>query len=81
MALIMSIRDVHTPFLEPIISFSVILSVTLNIRGLLRLPVIFPQTTVSIASIHIPSPVTSVQVTLVLLVVVGQLPQFEAWML
>ena len=50
--------------------------------GLLKLPVIFPQTTVCTAKLHsLPAASTSVQVTLVWLVVVGQLPQFDARML
>ena len=49
---------------------------------LLKLPVIFPQTTVCIANVHTLVLVcTSVQVTVVWLVVVGQLPQFDARML
>ena len=56
--------------------------VILNVRGLLRLPVIFPQIAVCMAKLHILSSVgTLVQVTLVWLVVVGQLPQFDARML
>ena len=56
--------------------------VTLNVRGLLQLPVIFPQTTVCTAKLHILSSLgKSVQVTLVWLVVVGELPQFDARML
>jgi hypothetical protein len=50
--------------------------------GLLKLPVIFPQTTVCMAKLHsLLSGGTSVQVTLVWLVEVGQLPQFDARML
>ena len=50
--------------------------------GLLKLPVIFSQTTVCMAKLHsLLSASTSVQVTLVWLVVVGQLPQFDARML
>ena len=50
--------------------------------GLLKLPEIFPQTTVCTAKVHTLSLVgTSVQVTVVWLVVVGQLPQFDARML
>ena len=65
-----------------VILFVVPSMVMLNVRGLLRLPVIFPQIVVSIAKLHILSSVgTSVQVTLVWLVVVGQLPQFDARML
>ena len=49
---------------------------------LLKLPVIFPQITVCKAKLHsLLSVGTSVQVTLVWLVVVGQLPQFDARML
>ena len=49
---------------------------------LLTLPVIFPQTTVCKANLHSWLSVgTSVQVILVWLVVVGQLPQFDARML
>ena len=49
---------------------------------LLKLPVIFPQIMVCKANLHSWLSVgTSVQVTLVLLVVVGQLPQFDARML
>ena len=48
----------------------------------LTLPVIFPQTTVCTANVHsVPLNDMSVQVTLVWLVVVGQLPQFDARML
>ena len=47
--------------------------------GLLKLPVILPQTTVCTAKLHSLSVAgTSVQVTLVWLVVVGQQPQFDA---
>ena len=50
--------------------------------GSLALPVIFPQRTVSTANVHmLPSNDISIQVTLVWLVVVGQLPQFDARML
>ena len=50
--------------------------------GLLELPVILPQTTVCMAKLHsLLSAGTFVQVTLMWLVVVGQLPQFDAWML
>ena len=50
--------------------------------GPLALPVIFPQTTVCMAKVHtVPSVGTSVQVTVVWSVVVGQLPQFNARML
>ena len=50
--------------------------------GLLKLPVIFPHFTVCMANLHSWLSVgTSVQVTLVWLVVVGQLPQFDARML
>ena len=48
----------------------------------LKLPVIFSQTTVCTAKLHTLSHVgTSVQMTVVWLMVVGQLPQFEARML
>ena len=47
--------------------------------GLLKLPVISPQTTVCIANMHsLVLLGTSVQVTEVWFVVVGQLPQFDA---
>ena len=49
--------------------------------GSLMLPAIFPQATVCVANMHALSIGTSVQVTLVWLVVVGQLPQFDARML
>ena len=51
--------------------------------GLLKIPVMFPQTTVCNAKAQnaFCSVGTSVQVTLVWLVVVGQLPQFDARML
>ena len=50
--------------------------------GLLKLPVIFPQTTVCRVKLHsLLLAGTLVQVTLVWLVVVGQLPQFDARML
>ena len=46
------------------------------------LPVIFPQTTVCMANVHmLPLGGMPVQVALVWLVVVGQLPQFDARML
>ena len=49
---------------------------------LLLFPVMFPQTTVCTANTHaLPSVGTSVQVTVVYFVVVGQLPQFDARML
>ena len=48
----------------------------------LRLPTISPQITVCTANIHVvPLVGTSVQVTVVLVVVVGQLPQFDDRML
>ena len=50
--------------------------------GSLKLPTRFSQTTVCTANMHVlPSVGTSVQVTVVWLVVVGQLPQFDARML
>ena len=50
--------------------------------GSLVCPLIFPQTTACIANRHImPLVGTSVQMTVVWLVVVGQLPQFDARML
>ena len=50
--------------------------------GSLPLPVIFPHTTVCMANVHkLPLVGTSVQVTVMWLVVVGQLPQFDARML
>ena len=50
--------------------------------GVLKLPVIFPQIAVVTAKLHTFLSVgTSVQVTLVWLVVVEQLPQFDARML
>jgi hypothetical protein len=50
--------------------------------GSLVLPIIFPQTAVCRANMHkLPLSCTLVQVTLVWLVVVGQLPQFDARML
>ena len=53
---------------------------TLNVS--LTLPIILSQSTVCTAKLHIVSSLgTSVQVTLVWLVVVGQLPQFDARML
>ena len=48
----------------------------------LTLPVILPQTTVCTANMHsVPLNDVSVQVTVVWLVVMGQLPQFNARML
>jgi hypothetical protein len=59
-----------------------VLTCVLMLIGLLKLPVIFPQTTVCMEKLHsLLSVGTSVQVTLVWLVVVGQLPQFDARML
>ena len=56
--------------------------VLFTLIGSLMLPVIFPHTTVCTASVHVlPSINMSVQVTVVWLVVVGQLPQFDARML
>jgi hypothetical protein len=50
--------------------------------GSLAFPVMFPQTTACTANVHtVPLNDMSVQVTLVWLVVVGQLPQFDARML
>ena len=50
--------------------------------GSLMFPVIFPQTAVCKANTHkLPLVGTSVQVTVVWLMVVGQLPQFDARML
>ena len=54
----------------------------LTLIGLVALPVIFPQTTVCTANVHTVVFIgMSVQVTVVRLVVVGQLPQFDARML
>ena len=50
-------------------------------RGSLVLPIILPPTTVCRANMHVLPSYISVQVTLVWLVVVGQLPQFDARML
>ena len=48
----------------------------------LELPAMFPQTTVCTVNVHtLPSVGTSVQVTVVFLVEVGQLPQFDAKMI
>jgi hypothetical protein len=57
--------------------------VVVTITGSLLLPMRLPQATVCMANMHtLLSAGTSVQVTLVWLVVVGQLPQFDdAWML
>ena len=45
-------------------------------------PVLYLQTTVSTVNVHVPPLVgTSLQVTVVWLVIVGQLPQFDARML
>ena len=64
---------------------TVLISVEMSVfilNELLMLPVIFPQTTICTASTHMLAVVgTSVQVTLMWLVVVGQLPQFDARML
>ena len=50
--------------------------------GSLKFPAMFTQTTVCTANVHVlPLVGTSVQVTVVWLVVVGQLPQFDARML
>ena len=64
-----------------------LLSVTVGFKMLtsivlLNCPVMFPQATVCTANVHrLPLVCTLVQVTLVWLVVVGQLPQFDARML
>ena len=51
----------------------------LTLIGLVLSPVIFPQATVCTANKQVvPLDGTSVQVTVVWLVVVGQLPQFDA---
>ena len=56
--------------------------VIVTITGSLLLPIRLPQSTVCIANVHMLfSAGMSVQVTLVWLVVVGQLPQFDARML
>ena len=69
----MSITEVKLPCLG--VSFLIDMSS-------LICPEIFPQTTVCTASVYIlPLADTSVQVTVVWLVVVGQLPQFDARML
>ena len=74
------ICDCVVPSIMELVSFSVL--VMLNVRGLLRLPVIFPQIAVSMAKLHILLSVgILVQVAVVWLVVVGQLPQFDARML
>ena len=53
-----------------------------TLNGSLILPIRLPQSTVCTAKLHIISSLgTLVQVTLVWLVVVGQLPQFDARML
>ena len=55
---------------------------TLTLIGLVLLPVTFPQATVCTANKQLlPLVGTSVQVAAVRLVVVGQLPQFDARML
>ena len=59
-----------------------VLTYVFMLMGLLKFPVIFPQTTVCMAKLQsLFSAGTLVQVTLVWLVVVGQLPQFDARML
>ena len=70
-------------FLLMIPSRSALSSERDTLIGLLKIPVMFPQTTVCIASAQneFCSVGTSVQVILVWLVVVGQLPQFDARML
>ena len=56
--------------------------VVVTITGSLLSPIRLPQSTACIANVHTLFSVgTSVQVTLVWLVVVGQLPQFDARML
>ena len=60
----------------------VVFSLKAILIGLLLLPVIVSQSTVCTAKLHsLPLVGTSVQVTLVWLVVLGQLPQFDARML
>ena len=60
----------------------VVFSLKAILIGSLALPVRISQSTVCTAKLHsLPLVGTSVQVTLVWLVVVGQLPQFEARML
>ena len=53
------------------------------LTGVLEFPTMSPQISVCIANTHTPalSVGTSVQVTVVLVVVVGQLPQFDDKML
>ena len=81
--LAVAVVPVHVHLELNSVKFNNVLAVTvLNVRNLLQLPVIFPQTTVCMAKMHIlPSSGRSVQVTLVWLVVVGQLPQFDVRML
>ena len=56
--------------------------VVVTITGSLLLPTRLPQNTVCIANMHTLFSIgTSVEVTLVWLMVVGQLPQFDAWIL
>ena len=64
-------------------SRSTLLSDRDTLIGLLKIPAMSPQTTVSIPNAQnaLCSIGTSVQVTLVWLVIVGQLPQFDARML
>ena len=64
-------------------SRSTLLSEMDTLIGLLKIPVMFPQTTVCKANAQNEFCLvgTSAQVTLVWLVVVGQLPQFDAGML
>ena len=51
------------------------------VRDLVTLPMTIPQTTIDMNRVHTPLVGTSVQVTDVCLVVVGQLPQFTVSML
>ena len=54
----------------------------ITLTGLVAFPTKSPQATVSEAKVHmLPLVGTSVQVTVVLVVVVGQLPQFDDRML
>ena len=71
-------------FLLMISSRTILLSERDTLIGLLKIPIMFPQMTVCSANVQnfVPCSIgTSVQVIVVWLVVVGQLPQFDARML
>ena len=65
-----------------VLSLSLTFKKVVTLNESLKSPTMLPQTTVCTANVHVvPLVGTSVQVTVVSVVVVGQLPQFDDRML